>query len=131
MSMFSSKSQGGGSSYNILPLGNDISDEPMADDEEELEDDRYDYQPTPTPVEGVFRASYGFEPEGGAEMELIEGQEVWCLGRGGGDGWLIAVRSGYPDDVAHALVPEGYLEFQRPFEGNEHSLAKGSLMVDD
>lgn len=81
-------------------------------------------------VPGYYKALYPFVPEGTAEMALEEDQIVRCLGRGGGPGWIIAVKepkgiaSGSPDadaieDLGHALVPEGYLEFQRAFELGE------------
>ncbi|KAG8967836.1 hypothetical protein FRC03_009239 [Tulasnella sp. 419] len=73
-------------------------------------------------VPGVYRALYQFDPEGTAEMALEEDQMVRCLGRGGGVGWVIAIKEGAAGNhggVAHALVPEGYLEFVRPFADGE------------
>lgn len=70
---------------------------------------------------GLYRALYPFEPEGTAEMRLVEDQIVTVVGRGGGVGWAVVVAE--PDgDVEpiddegalkaarHALVPESYLE---------------------
>jgi hypothetical protein len=83
---------------------------------------------------GLYRALYPFEPEGTAEMRLVEDQIVHVVGRGGGVGWAVVV---VPDGVEggvvvvtpvdddvddegnklvggkairHALVPESYLE---------------------
>jgi hypothetical protein len=80
---------------------------------------------------GLYRALYPFEPEGTAEMRLVEDQVVRVVGRGGGVGWAVVV---VPDGVdggvvvapvdgdeeedekkkttttRHALVPESYLE---------------------
>jgi hypothetical protein len=79
---------------------------------------------------GIYRAIYAFVPEGTAEMALEEDQLVKIVGRGGGVGWAIAVVEGPKDGAAdageetpragaHALVPESYLEFVRPFEPGE------------
>ena len=83
---------------------------------------------------GLYRALYSFEPEGTAEMRLVEDQIVRVVGRGGGVGWAVVVVAvepvelldaiekdssmvdGIGDDGAlkattrHALVPESYLE---------------------
>ncbi|KAG9050880.1 hypothetical protein FS837_001534 [Tulasnella sp. UAMH 9824] len=93
----------------------------------------YDDQPSSQfdldPIEftpGVYRALYPFEPEGSAEMALEEDQEVRCLGRGGGEGWLVAVKEvTYSGEVIHALVPEGYMQLIRPLEDNELTEAMG------
>lgn len=53
---------------------------------------------------------YPFEPEGTAEMALVEDQRVNVLGRGGGIGWVVVLKS----NGEQALVPEGYLELVRP-----------------
>ncbi|CEL62221.1 hypothetical protein RSOLAG1IB_10295 [Rhizoctonia solani AG-1 IB] len=58
---------------------------------------------------GIYRAMYPFEPEGTAEMALVEDQRIHVLGRGGGVGWVVVLKS----DGEHALVPEGYLELVR------------------
>ncbi|KAF8760242.1 Src-like protein 3 domain [Rhizoctonia solani] len=57
-------------------------------------------------VPGIYRALYPFEPEGTAEMALVEDQRIHVLGRGGGVGWVVVLKP----DGEHALVPEGYLE---------------------
>jgi hypothetical protein len=66
---------------------------------------------------GQYRAVFGFEPEGTAEMRLVEDQVVRVVGRGGGVGWaVVIVPEGAEGGVEvapgikHALVPEGYLE---------------------
>ncbi|KAJ1308235.1 hypothetical protein OPQ81_003950 [Rhizoctonia solani] len=61
-------------------------------------------------IPGIYRAMYPFEPEGTAEMALVEDQRVNVLGRGGGVGWVVVLKS----DGEQALVPEGYLELVRP-----------------
>lgn len=87
------------------------------DDDAYSQDD--DGPPYPDPdvplVPGLYRALYTFEPEGTAEMALVEDQIVKIVGRGGGVGWAIAVREGEGEGEGelgdkHALVPEGYLE---------------------
>ncbi|QRV72225.1 hypothetical protein RhiJN_00239 [Ceratobasidium sp. AG-Ba] len=60
-------------------------------------------------VPGIYRALYAFEPEGTAEMALVEDQQVRVLGRGGGVGWVVVLKPGGGSE--QALVPEGYLEF--------------------
>ena len=65
---------------------------------------------------------YDFDAEGSAEMDLKVGDVIRCLGRGGGEGWMVAVRPG-PYEVTHALVPEGYLEFLRPLTSKERKQA--------
>lgn len=62
-------------------------------------------------VPGIYRALYAFEPEGTAEMALTEDQHVRVLGRGGGVGWVVVLKS---DGNEQALVPEGYLELVKP-----------------
>jgi len=78
---------------------------------------------------GIYRAVFAFVPEGTAEMALDEDQLVKIVGRGGGVGWAIAVVEG-PDTNGrgageHALVPESYLEFVRPFEPGEMNEEEG------
>ena len=94
------------------------------DDEYSQDDDGGEYPDPDTPlVPGLYRALYAFEPEGTAEMALVEDQIVRIIGRGGGVGWAIAVRegdSGSEGEVGekHALVPEGYLELVKA-DGDE------------
>jgi hypothetical protein len=64
-------------------------------------------------IPGLYRALYAFEPEGMAEMRLVEDQIVHVLGRGGGVGWAIAARAP-AEGGGHALVPESYLELVKP-----------------
>ena len=100
------------------------------DDVYSQEDDAGYPDPDIPLVSGLYRALYAFEPEGTAEMRLVEGQIVRIVGRGGGVGWAIAVREG--DDVGesanlgvedglekHALVPESYLELVKADEDEE------------
>ncbi|CAE7122112.1 unnamed protein product [Rhizoctonia solani] len=61
-------------------------------------------------IPGIYRALYPFVPEGTAEMALVEDQRVNALGRGGGVGWVVVLKS----DGEQALVPEGYLALVRP-----------------
>ncbi|KAG8735420.1 hypothetical protein FRC10_010612 [Ceratobasidium sp. 414] len=66
-------------------------------------------------VPGTYRALYAFEPQGIAEMALAEGQHVYVLRRGGGDGWVEVLKH---NGIEYGLVPEGYLELVRPdFDG--------------
>ena len=85
---------------------------------------------------GLYRAMYAFEPEGTAEMRLVEDQIVRVVGRGGGVGWAVVVA---PDEETeevnsategghrapkHALVPEGYLEpYKLDWEVEEEAAA--------
>ncbi|TFY55905.1 hypothetical protein EVJ58_g7955 [Rhodofomes roseus] len=57
-------------------------------------------------VPGLYRAMFAFEPEGTAEMALVEEQVVRIISRGGGVGWAVVEK----EDGGHALVPESYLE---------------------
>ncbi|KAG9075610.1 hypothetical protein FS749_012712, partial [Ceratobasidium sp. UAMH 11750] len=75
------------------------------EDPDEVQDDEMDAF-----IPGTYRALYAFEPEGTAEMALVEDQHVHVLGRGGGVGWVVVLK---PNGVEHALVPEGYLELVR------------------
>lgn len=68
---------------------------------------------------GLYRALYAFDPEGTAEMALVEDQIVRVIARGGGVGWAIVERppekgegvGGFGLEAAgQALVPESYLE---------------------
>jgi len=64
-------------------------------------------------------------------MALHEEQEVRCLGRGGGEGWLIAVRENQEGgEVAHALIPQSYVELVKPFTQGEMEDAMGRLSED-
>ncbi|KIJ22325.1 hypothetical protein M422DRAFT_277296, partial [Sphaerobolus stellatus SS14] len=72
---------------------------------------------------GIYLALFDFEPEGTAEMALVEGQEVRVVGRGGGVGWKVVIREasnastvgekGSEGAEEYALVPESYLKFVR------------------
>lgn len=70
---------------------------------------------------GLYRAAYRFEAMGEHEIGLEEGDLVDVQGRGGGEGWVIAVRKrvvsgklvpldGEGEDGTEGLVPESYLE---------------------
>ena len=92
---------------------------------------------------GIYVALYDFEPEGTAEMALVEGQEVRVVGRGGGVGWAVVIREkgdvptaggqatgdgavkvevsvegkeGVAGEEEYALVPESYLMIVREDE---------------
>lgn len=81
-------------------------------------------------VPGVYKALYAFEPEGTAEMALEEEMEVTCLGRGGGDGWLIAVKEVTREgEVIHALVPESYMQLIRSLSDDELATAMGDDFI--
>jgi len=78
---------------------------------------------------GLYRALYAFEPEGTAEMALVEDQIVRVIARGGGVGWAIVERpheegegiGGFGLEAAgQALVPESYLEPYRLDDEGEH-----------
>ncbi|THV07022.1 hypothetical protein K435DRAFT_833957 [Dendrothele bispora CBS 962.96] len=74
---------------------------------------------------GFYRALYAFDPEGSAEVGLVEDQIVKVVGRGGGVGWAVVVVGNMGDDGVwrndlsddgkekHGLVPESYLEAWR------------------
>jgi hypothetical protein len=66
----------------------------------------------PEPV-GRYKAAYAFESLGGHEMSVEEGEMIEVKGRGGGVGWVIAVRlrtAKQSDEMMEGLVPESYLE---------------------
>ena len=103
-------------------MANDgITEEFNDDDFDETVDDAEDreYEEPQEPLyPGLYRALYAFEPEGMAEMELVEDQIVRVVGRGGGIGWAVVVDERGEEvegkvQVKHALVPEGYLEAVR------------------
>lgn len=80
---------------------------------------------------GLYRALYAFEPEGTAEMRLVEDQIVKVVARGGGVGWavVIAETDEETDDkgTKHALVPESYLEpYKLDWELEESGAAPNS-----
>lgn len=91
------------------------------DDDEVYQDpDAEDGEPLEPLYPGLYRALYAFEPEGTAEMKLVEDQIVRVVGRGGGVGWAVVVDERVWDEeeegrvhVKHGLVPEGYLEAVR------------------
>ncbi|KAG9113186.1 hypothetical protein FRC07_007804 [Ceratobasidium sp. 392] len=93
------------------------SDEEEYESQEEPEEEEMDAF-----VPGTYRALYAFEPEGTAEMALVEDQHVRVLGRGGGVGWVVVLK---PNGVEQALVPEGYLELVRADEEDEHEDEEG------
>lgn len=82
---------------------------------------------------GLYRALYAFEPEGTAEMALVEDQIVRVIARGGGVGWAIVERPPEQGDgvgvgvgsfgleaAGQALVPESYLEPYRLDDEGEY-----------
>lgn len=88
-----------------------------------------DVNPEPLKT-GVYRALYPFEAEGPSEMSVEVNQLVRIIGRGGGEGWVVALRNWTPEQeikgtrnacdtaVAQGLVPEGYLQ---PYQLDEQS----------
>jgi len=103
------------------------SQEEFSDAPAESEWDDPSGEPEAPFVPGYYKALYPFEPEGTAEMALEEDQVVRCLGRGGGPGWVIAIKESKdgtdnPDELKRALVPEGYMEFLRAFEKDDLDL---------
>jgi hypothetical protein len=77
---------------------------------------------------GIYRVLFTFAAESPAEMSVNEDQLIRVLGRGGGEGWVVALRSWTPEkDVSiipeateeasheeeHGLVPESYIELHR------------------
>lgn len=82
-----------------------IHDEPEDTDDVDDQDyfsDEHDESEEPW---GMYRAAYAFEAEGEHEMTVAEGEVIEVRGRGGGEGWVIGVKTGQ-----EGLVPEGYLE---------------------
>ncbi|CAG8740986.1 1487_t:CDS:1, partial [Acaulospora colombiana] len=86
--------------------------------------DREDYSLRP----GIYRVLFAFTAESPAEMSVNEDQLIRVLGRGGGEGWVVALRSWTPEDTLpdmralteeanheeeHGLVPESYIELYR------------------
>ncbi len=69
---------------------------------------------------GLYRAAYAFDAMGEHEIGLEEGDYVEVRGRGGGEGWVVAIRRKVVDGVVvgreegglerEGLVPESYLE---------------------
>jgi hypothetical protein len=64
---------------------------------------------------GLYRAAYVFVAEGEHEISVREGEVVEVRGRGGGEGWVVAVKLGGMKgegkfDGMEGLVPESYLE---------------------
>lgn len=101
-------------------------DEPIGSDSGEYDDDAGGGEPVEEELKpGLYRALYAFEPEGTAEMALVEDQIVRVIARGGGVGWAIVQRPPEQADAdvdgvgvvgfgleaaGQALVPESYLE---------------------
>ncbi|EMD41143.1 hypothetical protein CERSUDRAFT_111708 [Gelatoporia subvermispora B] len=103
-----SASTGEGPSQGDLArnFGGDAYDS-LSDDDEYDEPEGEGNEGAEGPLEpGMYRALYAFEPEGTAEMALVEDQVVRVVGRGGGVGWAVVER----EEGGHALVPESYLE---------------------
>ena len=100
----------------------DDFDESVRHTGDDEDGDEGDGEPQEPLYPGLYRALYAFEPEGTAEMKLVEDQMVRVVGRGGGVGWAVVIdEHGWDGDeegtgkvlVKHALVPEGYLEAVR------------------
>lgn len=104
----------GGETHQILLL--DCSKDTGISDPDEVGDSEHQVEEEEL-LPGEYRAVFAFEPEGTAEMRLIEDQVVQVVGRGGGVGWaVVSVPEGVEGGVEvapgirHALVPESYLE---------------------
>ena len=110
----------------------DVVDSPADDDEYSSDyDDDADAEPEEL-LPGLYRALYDFDPEGTAEMGLKEGQIVKVVGRGGGVGWAIAVRTDAETEGGEAnwaLVPESYLKAVKLDELDTEE--EGQLSPDD
>ncbi|KAG5338643.1 hypothetical protein C0989_006732 [Termitomyces sp. Mn162] len=112
--------EAGGSEYDehdvdVDEVWEEMDPDPDGGNEDEEEEPLYP---------GLYRAMYAFEPEGTAEMALVEDQIVRVVGRGGGVGWAVVVdeSTGIDGDgePRHALVPESYLEMFRLDWENEN-----------
>ncbi|KIJ30249.1 hypothetical protein M422DRAFT_268217 [Sphaerobolus stellatus SS14] len=88
---------------------------------------------------GIYLALFHFEPEGTAEMALVEGQEVRVVGRGGGVRWVVVIREESNASTAgeaeekrgegveeYVLVPESYLKFVK---GDEEENELGCIYL--
>ncbi|KAH9483292.1 hypothetical protein JR316_0005398 [Psilocybe cubensis] len=105
-----------------MDLDRNFLDGDDMDDDDEYYDAAQDEEDEETLYPGLYRALYAFEPEGTAEMRLVEDQIVRVVGRGGGVGWAVVIDENAEGDEAgskadgstsapkHALVPESYLE---------------------
>ncbi|PVF98101.1 hypothetical protein CPB86DRAFT_785103 [Serendipita vermifera] len=78
---------------------------------------------------GIYRVLFAFTAESLAEMSVNEDQLIRVLGRGGGEGWVVALRTWTPDrdigttshpsteeenhEEEHGLVPESYIELHQ------------------
>lgn len=83
-----------------------INDEPEDTDDVVEEDYFSDEQEDMEGEEpsGTYRVAFSFVSEGANEMTVDEGDVIQVVGRGGGQGWVIASVGG-----RSGLVPEGYL----------------------
>ena len=137
---FLSKRSSGQPEWGSEDLSEDEDDEdhgPYEDEDDRIGSDNGYYDDDGgggEPVEeelkpGLYRALYPFEPEGTAEMALVEDQIVRVIARGGGVGWAIVERPPEQGDgvggfgleaAGQALVPESYLEPYRLDDEDEY-----------
>ena len=99
------------------PVEDDVTFVDLDDDEDELSNASSSSPPAGPDPAGWHRAMYPFDPVGEHEMALALGEVVDVLGRGGGQGWVVAIRRGEPE--VKGLVPESYLIKLRPGEEDE------------
>lgn len=101
--------------FAITAPDHEADDYAFSDSEEASEDEREPW--------GFYRAAFAFEAMGEHEIALEEGTVVEVRGRGGGDGWVVAVRrrldaqgrvvrldEAEEGEGREGLVPESYLE---------------------
>lgn len=128
LSAAASKTNGNANNDDGYPSRSEMDRNFLDSESEEFYDAEDNYDEEASGVEddddeplypGLYRALYAFEPEGTAEMRLVEDQIVRVVGRGGGVGWAVVVTEGTEvvdstgdasKTTKHALVPESYLE---------------------
>lgn len=118
--VFHRDSHGGGQGGS---MGDDdyFSDEGDIDDDDMEEGGHRHQARDESDLIGMYRAVYPFEAEGENEMSLEEGEVIELKGRGGGEGWVVAVRDG-----REGLVPESYLEKYEGGSSNEDLVGAGA-----
>lgn len=99
------------------PVEDDVTFVDLDDDEDDLSDASSSSPPAGPDPAGWHRAMYPFDAVGEHEMGLALGEVVDVLGRGGGQGWVVAIRRGEPE--VKGLVPESYLNKLGPGEEDE------------
>lgn len=101
--------------FAVTAPDHEADDYAFSDSEDASEDEREPW--------GFYRAAFAFEAMGEHEIALEEGTIVEVRGRGGGDGWVVAVKRRLNSDGRvvrldeaeegegkEGLVPESYLE---------------------